>query len=137
MYPFDPAIASIAAYKLSVKSVQFFRIQKLIPRFFANHGTIGVGKTLMAAQYLAKIIEETAYIAYVQDTLIAIIKSLRLYSLNLGQQLKQKKVKRNVCNQNDDPGGMKSLLCNASLSSSVVFITSFRLNNSLWRWMAS
>ena len=37
----------------------------------ANHGTIGVGKTLMAAQYLAEIIEETAHIAYVRDTLMA------------------------------------------------------------------
>lgn len=37
----------------------------------ANHGTIGVGKTLMAAQYLAEIIEETAHIAYVRDTLLA------------------------------------------------------------------
>lgn len=37
----------------------------------ANHGTIGVGKTLIAAQYLAEIIEETAHIAYVRDTLLA------------------------------------------------------------------
>ena len=37
----------------------------------ANHGTIGVGKTLIAAQYLAEIIEETAHIAYVRDTLMA------------------------------------------------------------------
>lgn len=37
----------------------------------ANHGTIGVGKTLTAAQYLAEIIEETAHIAYVRDTLMA------------------------------------------------------------------
>lgn len=37
----------------------------------ANHGTIGVGKTLMAAQYLAEIIEETAHIAFVRDTLLA------------------------------------------------------------------
>ena len=37
----------------------------------ANHGTIGVGPTLMAAQYLAEIIEETAQIAYVRDTLLA------------------------------------------------------------------
>ncbi len=35
----------------------------------ANHGTIGVGKTLMAAQYLAELIEETAHIAFVRDTL--------------------------------------------------------------------
>ncbi|MFP7672494.1 class II aldolase/adducin family protein [Marivita sp. S0852] len=37
----------------------------------ANHGTIGVGKTLMAAQYLSEIIEETAHVAYVRDTLMA------------------------------------------------------------------
>ncbi|MDX8350237.1 class II aldolase/adducin family protein [Cognatiyoonia sp. IB215446] len=37
----------------------------------ANHGTIGTGKTLIAAQYLAEIIEETAQIAYVRDTLLA------------------------------------------------------------------
>ena len=37
----------------------------------ANHGTIGVGKTLTAAQYLAEIIEETAHIAFVRDTLMA------------------------------------------------------------------
>ena len=35
----------------------------------ANHGTIGVGKTLMAAQYLAELIEETAHIAFVRSTL--------------------------------------------------------------------
>ena len=34
-------------------------------------GTIGVGATLMKAQYLAEIIEETAHIAYVRDTLMA------------------------------------------------------------------
>lgn len=37
----------------------------------ANHGTIGAGPTLMAARYLAEIIEETAHIAYVRDTLLA------------------------------------------------------------------
>lgn len=37
----------------------------------ANHGTIGVGPTLMAAQYLAEIIEETAHIAFVRDALVA------------------------------------------------------------------
>ncbi|MFV0336014.1 MAG: class II aldolase/adducin family protein [Tropicimonas sp.] len=41
----------------------------------ANHGAIGTGKTLMAAQYLAEIIEETAHIAFVRDTLV---KSLGL-----------------------------------------------------------
>ncbi|MDE2915219.1 MAG: class II aldolase/adducin family protein [Paracoccaceae bacterium] len=36
----------------------------------ANHGTIGTGETLMAAQYLAEIIEETAHVAFVRDTLV-------------------------------------------------------------------
>lgn len=37
----------------------------------ANHGTIGVGRTLMAALYLPEIIEETAHIADVRETLMA------------------------------------------------------------------
>ena len=36
----------------------------------ANHGTIGLGKTLIDAQYLVEIIEETAHIAFVRDTLL-------------------------------------------------------------------
>lgn len=36
----------------------------------ANHGTIGVGKTLMEAQHLVEIIEETAQVAFVRDTLM-------------------------------------------------------------------
>ncbi|MFV0359216.1 class II aldolase/adducin family protein [Tropicimonas sp.] len=36
----------------------------------ANHGTIGTGKTLLAAQYLAEIIEETAHIAFVRDAMV-------------------------------------------------------------------
>ena len=36
----------------------------------ANHGTIGLGKTLMAAQYMVEIIEETAHIAFVRDCLM-------------------------------------------------------------------
>ncbi len=36
----------------------------------ANHGTIGVGNTLMAAQYIVEIIEEMAHIAFVRDTLL-------------------------------------------------------------------
>ncbi len=36
-----------------------------------NHGTIGVCKTLIAAQYLAEIIEEAAHIACFRDTLMA------------------------------------------------------------------
>ncbi len=37
----------------------------------ANHGTIGTGKTLLAAQYLVEIIEETAHIAFVRDAMVA------------------------------------------------------------------
>ncbi|WP_333712729.1 class II aldolase/adducin family protein [Yoonia sp.] len=48
-----------------------FRDPQIRAAVLANHGTIGVGKTLMAAQYLAEIIEETAHIAYVRDTLMA------------------------------------------------------------------
>lgn len=48
-----------------------FRDPSVRAAVLANHGTIGVGKTLMAAQYLAEIIEETAHIAYVRDTLMA------------------------------------------------------------------
>ncbi|MEM8823573.1 MAG: class II aldolase/adducin family protein [Pseudomonadota bacterium] len=48
-----------------------FRDPHIRAAVLANHGTIGVGKTLMAAQYLAEIIEETAHIAYVRDTLMA------------------------------------------------------------------
>jgi L-ribulose-5-phosphate 4-epimerase len=48
-----------------------FRDPQIRAAVLANHGTIGVGKTLLAAQYLAEIIEETAHIAYVRDTLMA------------------------------------------------------------------
>lgn len=48
-----------------------FRDPSIRAAVLANHGTIGVGPTLMAAQYLAEIIEETAHIAYVRDTLMA------------------------------------------------------------------
>lgn len=48
-----------------------FRDTKVKAAVLANHGTIGVGKDLMAAQYLVEIIEETAHIAYVRDTLMA------------------------------------------------------------------
>ncbi len=48
-----------------------FRDTKVVAAVLANHGTIGVGKTLMAAQYLAEIIEETAHIAFVRDTLLS------------------------------------------------------------------
>ena len=49
----------------------FFKDVSVRAAVLANHGTIGVGKDLMSAQYLAEIIEETAHIAYVRDTLMA------------------------------------------------------------------
>lgn len=48
-----------------------FEDPKVVAAVLANHGTIGVGSTLMKAQYLAEIIEETAHIAFVRDTLMA------------------------------------------------------------------
>ena len=48
-----------------------FRDTKVVAAVLANHGTIGVGSTLMKAQYLAEIIEETAHIAFVRDTVMA------------------------------------------------------------------
>ncbi len=48
-----------------------FRDPSVRAAVLANHGTIGVGATLTAAQYLAEIIEETAHVAYVRDTLMA------------------------------------------------------------------
>ncbi|MEM9436852.1 MAG: class II aldolase/adducin family protein [Pseudomonadota bacterium] len=48
-----------------------FADTSIVAAVLANHGTIGVGSTLMKAQYLAEIIEETAHIAYVRDTLVA------------------------------------------------------------------
>lgn len=48
-----------------------FKDPKVVAAVLANHGTIGVGTNLMKAQYLAEIIEETAHIAYVRDTLMA------------------------------------------------------------------
>ena len=48
-----------------------FRDPAVRAAVLANHGTIGVGKTLTAAQYLAEIIEETAHVAFVRDTLMA------------------------------------------------------------------
>ncbi len=48
-----------------------FQDPKVVAAVLANHGTIGVGGTLMKAQYLAEIIEETAHIAFVRDTVMA------------------------------------------------------------------
>lgn len=49
----------------------FFMDPKIVAAVLANHGTIGVGPNLMKAQYLAEIIEETAHIAFVRDTVMA------------------------------------------------------------------
>jgi ribulose-5-phosphate 4-epimerase/fuculose-1-phosphate aldolase len=48
-----------------------FKDPKVVAAVLANHGTIGVGVNLMKAQYLAEIIEETAHIALVRDTVMA------------------------------------------------------------------
>ncbi len=48
-----------------------FRDPKIVAAVLANHGTIGVGSSLIKAQYLVEIIEETAHIAFVRDTLMA------------------------------------------------------------------
>lgn len=48
----------------------FFSDPKVVAAVLANHGTIGVGSTLLKAQYLAEIIEETAHIAFIRDTLL-------------------------------------------------------------------
>lgn len=48
-----------------------FTDPSIVAAVLANHGTIGAGPTLMKAQYLAEIIEETAHIAFVRDTLMA------------------------------------------------------------------
>ena len=48
-----------------------FRDPSVRAAVLANHGTIGVGATLTKALHLAEIIEETAQIAHVRDTLMA------------------------------------------------------------------
>lgn len=48
-----------------------FQDKSIVAAVLANHGTIGVGTSLMKAQYLAEIIEETAHIAFVRDTVMA------------------------------------------------------------------
>lgn len=48
-----------------------FKDVSIVAAVLANHGTIGVGATLLKAQYLAEIIEETAHIAFVRDALLA------------------------------------------------------------------
>ena len=45
--------------------VPVFREQSVVAATLQSHGTIGVGRTLMAAQYIVELIEETAHAAYV------------------------------------------------------------------------
>ena len=49
-----------------------FSDSRIVAAVLANHGTIGVGPSLMSAQYLAEIIEETAHVAYLRDVLAAV-----------------------------------------------------------------
>jgi ribulose-5-phosphate 4-epimerase/fuculose-1-phosphate aldolase len=50
----------------------YFKDPNIRAAVLSNHGTIGIGKTMIEAQYLAEIIEETAHIAFVRDTLMAV-----------------------------------------------------------------
>ena len=65
LIPLSPAGGAQTEVEIS----PFFQDPKIKAAVLANHGIIGVGKSLMAAQYIAEIIEETAQIAYVRDTL--------------------------------------------------------------------
>ena len=64
-------LSAMGGPQTEVEISPVFKDTKIRAAVLANHGTIGVGKDLMAAQYLAEIIEETAHIAYVRDTLMA------------------------------------------------------------------
>ncbi len=48
-----------------------FRDSGIVAAVLANHGQIGVGASLMAAQYIAELVEETAHIAWARDMLTA------------------------------------------------------------------
>lgn len=64
-------LSSLGGPQTEVEISPVFKDPSVRAAVLANHGTIGAGPTLMAAQYLAEIIEETAHIAYVRDTLMA------------------------------------------------------------------
>ena len=49
--------------------VPVFREQSAVAATLQSHGTIGVGKTLLAAQHIVELIEETAHAAYVSEML--------------------------------------------------------------------
>ncbi len=48
-----------------------FHDSGIVAAVLANHGQIGVGASLMAAQYVAELVEETAHIAWARDMLTA------------------------------------------------------------------
>ena len=66
----DPPVAN-GAPQTGREISPIFQDPEIAAAVLANHGTIGVATTLMKAQYWAEIIEETAHIAYVRDTLMA------------------------------------------------------------------
>jgi L-fuculose-phosphate aldolase/L-ribulose-5-phosphate 4-epimerase len=45
-----------------------------------NHGAVGVGKSLLAAEHIAELIEETAHIAAVAQTITTIFRPNRVLS---------------------------------------------------------
>ena len=49
--------------------VPVFRERSVIAATLHSHGTIGVGQTIMAAQHIVELIEETAHVAYVANRL--------------------------------------------------------------------
>ena len=67
LIPFSP----VGGPQTEIEISPVFRDTTVKAAVLANHGTLGVGKTLLAAQYLVEIIEETAQIAYVRDTLLS------------------------------------------------------------------
>ena len=48
-----------------------FKASSIVAATLANHGTVTIARTLTQAVHLAEIIEETAHIAFVRDTLLA------------------------------------------------------------------
>ncbi|GFE66498.1 class II aldolase/adducin family protein [Litoreibacter roseus] len=64
-------LSSNGGPQTEVEITPVFKDPSIRAAVLANHGTIGVGPTLTKAQYLAEIIEETAHIAFVRDTLMA------------------------------------------------------------------
>ena len=51
--------------------VPVLRDKEVKAAILQSHGTIGVGRTLIAAQYIVELIEETAHVAYVREILNA------------------------------------------------------------------